>query len=92
MEWIKTKKNNGTINHVYGIIEFIDGKNKKISEGKIFGTILKLGIKKLIKLISSNIKHLHANVLETSLSLPSSSPKEKGFVLVIYSVNHQNLE
>jgi len=43
-------------------------------------------------LIFSEVTYLHAYVLEISLSLPSSNPKEKGFVLIICSVNHQNLE
>jgi len=43
-------------------------------------------------LIYADITYLHAYVPEISLSFPSSSPKEKGFFSVIYSVNHQNLE
>jgi len=61
-------------------------KNK--SEGKSFGIILKLDIKRGIKLIFSDVTYLHAYVLKTSLSLPSFSPKEKGFVSIIYGVTH----
>jgi len=61
-------------------------KNK--SEGKSFGTILKPDIKRGIKLIFSDVIYLHTYVLKTSLSLPSFSPKEKGFVSVICGVTY----
>jgi len=50
---------------------------KNESEGKSFGTILKLDIKRRIKLIFSDVTYLYAYVLKASLSLLSFSPKEK---------------